>query len=150
MKKLWMLFMVAGVLGLATESRAAGWKAFTCVEESTATQIAVYLEDRGPQRSLHFFQGQNRVVLGGVTYAGQFTRELIQDRTRLDGYYRIALRAEGGRQGAQVSASLIQSPGFDTAQGPGAPGDRAFGHIEFFIPGTRHFKQYLVHCSLAR
>ncbi|HUP57452.1 MAG TPA: hypothetical protein VM598_08370 [Bdellovibrionota bacterium] len=137
-----LLLALSGALSPArAEANARGWFALRCVEESTGKVIGVWLENRGPQRSSHFFQGQARVAAGSATYFGSFTKNLIDDRTRLAGYFDLAIRASG-RNGFQVTASLIQRP-FD-----GIGGGTAFGHIEIFEPGTRNFQQYLVSCAV--
>jgi hypothetical protein len=146
MKKLSMLgFLLAlsGALSAARAEAGAGWFALRCVDESTAKVVEVWTEDRGPQRSSHFFQGQARVRVGSAVYFGSYTKNLIDDRTRLSGYFDLAIRASG-RDGFQVTASLIQRP-FGSIGG-----GTAFGHIEVFAPGTRHFQQYLVSCAVAR
>jgi hypothetical protein len=149
MRKLGIVFMMAGALSpvFARADARTGWLAMRCLEESTGHVLNVVLEDHGPRRSHDFFQGQARISppSSRVAYIGTFTQTLIQDRTRLDGYYDVAIRAVGPG-GVHAQASLIRRPALVT----GEPGDSAFGHIELFVPGTRQFQQYLVSCAPVR
>jgi hypothetical protein len=139
MKKIGLGMMVIA-LAPALASADGGWVGRRCIEESTRKVIDVYTEPQRAQRQHVFFEGQSRVVIGRSVYFGSYTKTLIDDRTRLAGYFDLVIQASG-RDGVHVSASLIERP---------LAGQGAFGHIEVFVPGTRRFEQYLVSCSNIR